>query len=92
MAGETCAMCELATATKIYGMPVCDNCERWLVELDERLKAMEAADPELAELGRRVEAGCTEIVREAQRERWRDERRRRRRYGKWGLDKPDGSA
>lgn len=62
MATEVCAMCEERPATTVYGLPVCDECQAMLNTLDGDLKEMEAADPELAELGRRIEEGCRAIL------------------------------
>lgn len=51
----TCTMCDERPATTTYGAPVCQPCHAGLVGLDVDLKRMEADDPHLAELGRRVD-------------------------------------
>lgn len=52
-------MCEERPATTVFAFPVCDECAEWLGKLDVQLKAEEAADPELARLGREVEESAT---------------------------------
>jgi hypothetical protein len=52
---DLCSMCEQAPATTTWGFTVCQPCADWLSTLDGDVKAMEAADPELAEAGRQVE-------------------------------------
>lgn len=55
MADGLCTMCEEQPATTTWGFPVCQDCADMLTALNGELKEMEAADPELAEAGRRVE-------------------------------------
>lgn len=51
MTAALCTLCEHNPATTSWGLPVCDECHAFLGRLDVDLKAMEAADPELAALG-----------------------------------------
>lgn len=57
-------MCEAQPATTTYGLPVCQGCYDGLVGLQGDLEAMEAADPWLAELGRRVEESARKYLSE----------------------------
>ena len=50
-----CAMCERRHATRTYVFPVCRPCKDGLEATERHLRAMEADDPELADLGARVE-------------------------------------
>ena len=52
---ETCANCEEAPATTVWGFPVCEPCKSWLASIDGDLRAMEDSSPELKTLGERVE-------------------------------------
>ncbi len=55
-----CSMCERAPATTTWGLPVCQPCADALDQTQADLKQMEAEDPHLAELGRRVEDSFSE--------------------------------
>lgn len=44
---------------------VCQDCADWLAGIDTDLAEMEAIDPSLAELGRRVEAAATALLHPA---------------------------
>jgi hypothetical protein len=56
-----CTMCEQAPATTTWFAPVCQPCADMLGSLDADLKEMEAADPALAEMGRRVEESARRV-------------------------------
>jgi hypothetical protein len=62
---EMCSLCEQDPATTSYGFPVCAACRAFLERLDVDLKAMEAADPELARIANRSSKPYRERAREA---------------------------
>lgn len=62
-AAEMCSLCGEAEASASWGLPVCDGCASWLQTLDATLAEMEAANPELARLRRRVDAALAEEIR-----------------------------
>lgn len=69
-----CTMCEEAPATTTWGFPVCQPCADGLDATQSDLKEMEAEDPHLAALGRRVEASAARFFAErADLDRERDE-------------------
>ena len=64
MSEQVCTLCESAPATTTWGFPVCQPCADALSETQAELKQMEADDPHLAELGRRVEESAAEFFAE----------------------------
>lgn len=58
---ERCSMCEEWADVNPGG--VCDQCETFLDDLDAELEQIEAADPNLAELGRKVTAAWNALQR-----------------------------
>ena len=64
MSGDlgTCTMCEQAPATRVYFAPVCDACHDGLEATNESLVQAEANNPELAELGRKVDESLRRVL------------------------------
>lgn len=60
-------MCDEAPAVTTWGAPVCQPCADTLNGLHGELQAMEAADPELAEAGRKVEEAAKALFEAGQR-------------------------
>jgi hypothetical protein len=59
-----CTMCDEQPATTAWIFPVCQDCFDDLTELQKDLEAEEAADPALAEAGRRVEESFARLREE----------------------------
>ena len=58
-----CSMCESHPAETVYGLPVCHSCNRMLRELQGELEDIEAEDPVLKALGKRVEQQARQIIK-----------------------------
>lgn len=65
---EMCNMCAQRPATTVWGLPVCQPCADSLDDTQVMLETMEAEDPALAELGRRVEASCRSYLEQRRKE------------------------
>ena len=61
---DMCSMCDSRPATEVYGLPVCGACHGGLTSLQADLEDMEAADPNLKELGERIERSCRKYLGE----------------------------